>query len=623
MSQSQTSGYDVLVQLSEQELNAQIANAILPINISQWPVTGTLTFNHIEFDFGSDDDPVPPPTDDFVRLVFDLAAYLGGNLYTQTTQVAISAPLAVFPNGLLRQLRIYFNDPVYQTRPDIPWIAGYPTDLPDIVKDPLSDRLRNQIKFYDIGPPIVMSTGSDPLVPSDMNVKVIDDPDPSHIDCVTLMFNTGGSAGGDPAGITHYLGNGPVGAAITLSNTLVLQRLIRPQLAAQLNATFDPPCVLRSPVEIYTGNSFISYINLETMNVFVEGDHLRVVGTIGRSGTGWSVSGAFDVRLDILVNNGVLDIVPTVLSTSAHFSFKWWVWALAGLTAGALGLIIVAVVQFAINKAIASALAKFSALNSALGGGGIALPTIPLGPGGGSLTIQGVYLDDLLVSGPVTRTLGAGSGLVLLGGLHVSHTDSIVYIDGVLATGLLQWRPGSHYVTTRMRAHRGLFSVIASQPVFPATVHWSLAGIPIDGTGMLSIAQSGYPFGVVIDIYYQAEGGHCWIWTPVGSTLVDQPLTATLVDGVGHMTSSTILLSCDGVVVTDVIAHTLAATEVVKSLGHSSGDTMGNAGVSDLPFSSVIDRKVELATAFKAGLANKPVPNAPPKVDANKDTNKK
>ena len=474
MAQSQTSGYDILVQLSEQQLNDIAAALPLPPLPSN-PVVKQLTFNHLEMDAAFTNS-----TPNGVRLYFDFVAKVGIPTYSGTMDFIAVIDVRPDVNGK-RVLGIYWQPGVSQV-----------TVLNTPVNNLLTPIFQGALSNPNMPKPLVTlgtvdpAAGTDPLTPTDMHVKVIDDPDPSGIDCVTMMLNTGGSTGGDPAGVTHYLGNGPNGAVVTLSNQLVLERLLAPALGSALGATFNPPCVLASPVEIFSltstqygpfGHVLYSvsmHINLQSMSVVVDGNYFRVTGTVGGSGNGWSVTGNFDVRLYVQVNNGALELVQVVVvPLQAEFDFAWWVWVLLGLGAGPLGLLLTAFVENAINVVIDRLLARFADIGSQLSG--IALPSIPLGIPGGQLTIQNVQLDDLVLQGPVQLIPGAAAGLAICGDLNLSHTDTTTLKNGVLVTGwaVFSIHGGDHYVITRKFSHRGLFSAAVSQPVLPATFSWT------------------------------------------------------------------------------------------------------------------------------------------------------
>lgn len=644
MAQSQTSGYDVLVQLSEQELNDQLEANFAPIPFASaiLPISGTLEFRHLELDV--DPNFPAPPVNNGIQLIFD--ALVSGN--TNTVTVQVSAVLGIEAAGTQRTLGFY----TYDQSPIVPGNPNLMIPIVKVLSPPgfnfLAPIIRDTIKdkFYAFGAPINMPPSSDPLTPTDMHVKVIDDPNPSGIDCVTLMLNTEGTTGGNPAGVTTYLGQGqPNGAVVTLSNQLVVERLIRPRLQAAIpGSTFNPPCDLASPVPISiwtrekkTKRGRIIYsititIYLQTMSVFVDGDHLRVVGTFGGSGNGWSIDASFSASLFIEVQDGVLQVVQRDLELNPNFNFAPWVWVVSALTGGALSVVITAAAQSAINAALDAVAAGIVDFASKLPPYITTLPTIPLGPSGGQLTITDVLLDDLTIRGPVTRVPAGPVSLALLGDLHVSHTDSTTTVNGVLFSGLAHaWPTGSHVMTTRRFAHRGLFRAVLSQAVFPATYSWSLAGVPISGTGScvilvpdpthLQLSPTSTQFGLAhslqgITIHYQVSGSHCWIWTPAGTTLTALQLFVTLTDGAGHHWTASRALSCIGVSVTDFIAQplTLAPPKIGQLQTDPSGGALDTFTSVDLmiqnrgPIVAAIDRREELSAAFKRGLTVKPVP---------------
>jgi hypothetical protein len=608
MSQSQTSGYDILVQLSEQQLNALMLQYSVPLP----PGVTELTFLSLELDGAA-----ASFVSNGVRLSFQIAAF--GN--TGTVDFVAKFDVQIIDGK--RTLGIYT---VSSTAADSHVTPSFP-NAPAF--EPIFKGGFEQFLLTTPQPLVSLATvdpssgSTDPLTPTELHVKVIDDPAPLGIDCVTLMVNTGGSSGGNAAGVTQYLGNGPDGAVVTLSNQLLLERLIRLRLESAIpGSTFNPPCVLANQVEmlaasgVQTGvfgiviHALDMHIVLQSLSVGIEGDHLLAAGSLGGSGAGFSASGSFSIRLYIVLRNGALEVDQYIDTLDADVHFEWWVYLLTGLAAGPVQALLLWWVQSAMNRGIDGMLAFLAVVGDQLGVNSIAVPAIPLGVNGGQLTIQSVLLDDLTLQGPVTRTPAVAAGLAIQGDLHVSHTDSMTLVNGVPLTGILLLQPGLHIVTTRKFAYRGLFSAALSQPVFPATFVWSWGGTPISGTGMRVVSQEG-AHGIRDDVttYFQVEGAHCWIWTPVGTTLVGQHLSLTLIDGAGHHSTASRVLSCDGITVTDFITQPLIG-HVISDPGADPSHVVATATVEWLlqnpgVITPAIDRKRELSAAFQRGLTAK------------------
>ena len=85
-------------------------------------------------------------------------------------------------------------------------------------------------------------------------------------------------------------------------------------------------------------------IYLQSMSVEVEGDHLRVAGSVLGAGDGFSVDGTFSVLLFIEVSNGVLNVRQDQFNFTANVSFAWWVYGLVALTGGSLALLLTATI---------------------------------------------------------------------------------------------------------------------------------------------------------------------------------------------------------------------------------------------------------------------------------------
>jgi hypothetical protein len=110
-----------------------------------------------------------------------------------------------------------------------------------------------------------------------------------------------------------------------------------------------------------------------------------------------------------------------------------------------------------------------------------------------------------------------------------------------------------------------------------------------------------------VTTYFQVEGAHCWIWTPVGTTLVGQHLALTLIDGAGHHSTASRLLSCDGIIVTDFITQPLVS-HLIADPGADPGHGVATVEwllQNPVAITPAIDRKKELSAAFQRGLTAK------------------
>ncbi len=624
MSQSQTSGYDLIVQLSEQELNNQMQTAFVlapfSFNIGVITVNVQPSFNHLELDV----IPATQAIDNCVRLFvdFDVTSNAGIQL---TATAEIDAPITVVPlTATQRQLRIVFN-----SDPNMPLvtIVSSSMSVPGSVTNNIRDYLHNTVQYYDIGPSVDLLASSDPLAPTDVHVKVVDDPNPLGIDCISILLNTGGSTGGNPNGVTHYVGTVPTGAIVVLSNQLLLERLIRPALENQLSATFNPPCVLASPVLIYefresrriAGIKFTVDIEiyLQSMEVHVEDDHLRVTGSFGGSGSGWSASGGFSARLYFDLANGVISVRQETDSMHGDFDFKWWVWVLMGLTMGGLGVLITAIAQYAINRIIDKAMSSLGDLASQLGS--VSVPTIPLGPGGGQLTITNVLLDDLTLQGPVNRIPASAAALSLRGDLVRTHTQTQYVVNGATVSKMqfMSANAGLPYTITRKFTYRGVFSAVASQPLMPVSFEWSLAGVHLAGSGPQSVnILSG---SQVVQLHYQLQGANCWVWTDAGTEIANQMLVVIMTDGAGHASSAYVTLSRIG---GTTESGTTQGLQMASDIGVINVVFTSDDG-TDGTVISVTDRSQELRNALEKGLVKKETAKGVPKAAAKAVTSRK
>lgn len=641
MGNNLTSGYDILVQLSELELNNQ-----LDALASQFPTNATMlgspiTAGDLELDSLRLDADSPAVLHGVTLIVKFEHLKTSASTYTFHGQIKFTGELYVDASiAGQRTIQIKYDDAQHPPTVHATVIADANNALAQaaalaaqaLLPGQVKSYLINTLKVYSLGT-IPLGPASNPLAPTDVQVTVIDDTSQWDKDCVTFMINTGGSTGGNPAGITQYLSSVPTGAIIVVSNQLLLEKIIRPQLASSLGATFNPPCVLASSVHLATYNHsghiwFVHYsvsikVYLNSLNVYVDGDHLRAVGTIGGSGTGFNISGNFDVRFYLVVQNGQIVVQQHVDVLHAHITLDWWVYVISGLTAGSIGLIMTALLQYSLNATINAMLHTVSVLPFNIPS--VQLPSLPLGPAGGTLDITSVVLDDLIIGGTVRRPLGGPPSVSMSGVFAVSAIDHGAPPPqpvGSQQARLASAPPPSAMLagsvfTTQLtrRAFRGLFAAHLSQPVYPLSYTWSLLATGnISGQGHFTL-----PGG---NVYYNVDGPLCTIWTDMGVTMHEE-LRVFVGDGAGRFGGAIKSLSAVGIIQpfdpSAPLGPVLSPVGVVVPVvdpgpGSSSNPVIGSLqGVQATGpmldpgiVKSVglrIDRTSELAAAFAAGLS--------------------
>ena len=132
----------------------------------------------------------------------------------------------------------------------------------------------------------------------------------------------------------------------------------------------------------------------------------------------------------------------------------------------------------------------------------------------------------------------------------------------------------------------------------------SFFGAQLDEQGNLEIKSQGF----------EITGALCWIWTELGMDLPSVQLSVTMTDGAGHISTASTMLSCQGREVHDFTTGSFTVPGILVAVGGGVGGTTSLIPASAIGLiSPVIDRKQELAEAFKKGLA---VKSTPPKGSA-------
>jgi hypothetical protein len=428
MAQNRTANFDILVQISEPEINAQVAAAFaagmtfpssLSSPVSAFGITGILDIN-------------------FSTPVIDLdrpRPRIGVTIPFQNSQLQITAPAAVTLAPLGGTLLIV---DVVQMRTAsgtqqavIDFTAGAPTvtvvfdaataalltpiltgfgvsltvaqnQLAEIVRD----RLVNDIQRIALTPPIPVGDDSDPLTPSSIEVTTVNDTSAADRDALVFGLRTDPASGGNINAITQsFIPNGAP-AVIMLSNFWLLAHVVRPRLATALGANlsdFDTPLRLNNPIPAPGGQGG----TLRRLEAHVEGNRIRVEGRATASGTGWSAVSNFGFFIDLSLAGGEIVITSSTPEIDTDVSLEWWVWLLSlglgGLFGGIVGAIVGAIVP-AIVESVAEGMADqmlSDAITTEVG----AIPPIPLGPIGGGLEMSALELDDLELHGTILRSL--------------------------------------------------------------------------------------------------------------------------------------------------------------------------------------------------------------------------
>ena len=425
MSANNTEGFNILVQLSENELNEQAADAFaagdlfspeIITDFSFGGASGTLTLNLLTpiIDL---DRPTPS---------------IGISVPFQGSQLAITAPIPLTLSPLggtitivdrlqvindtgTQQAAIDFTDGLPQVIVALdapsealltPLLSAAGMTLDQVLNQmsaEVQQRLVNDIERFAITPPIpVDSASDDPMVVSSFEVGTVNDTSAADRDALVFGVRTGGSTEGNISQVSESFIPAGNEAMMMFGNPWLLSTIICPFLAESLGvdeSAFDDPCVLNRPVSMSDGT-------LTQLRAFIQGNRIRVEGRATASGTGWSAVSNFGFFVDLSLVGGAIIVEATEPEVDTDVDLAWWVWltslGLGAIFGGIIGVIVAAIVT-AIVEAIISGIAD-NLIGDRLSEGTSDIPPIPLGPIGESLSAASLLLDDLELHGSIMRS---------------------------------------------------------------------------------------------------------------------------------------------------------------------------------------------------------------------------
>ena len=468
MALDRTSGYDMLVQISESELNDQIETAFLAgglippsmtLPISSGGVTGTATVL-----FGT-------PVADLDRP----RPRLGLTLPFANSQLAVTAPVTltlaplggtivvvdaieVVVEGASQVVTLDFEHGAPDVtvtfdaataallQPALTAAGMTVAQVQNMVAGNVLTQLQTSIGRLDLTPPIPVVDDTDPTTIFDIDVTTINDTSAADRDCVVFGVRMASDSGGNISlATTNHI---PLGSQslVMMSNFWLLARVMRPRVAAALGlqvSDFDTPLRLNRNVAAPGGEG-----TLTRLEARIDGNRIRVDARAVASGTGWSAESNFSFFIDVALSGGAITVTATTPSVDTDVDLEWWVWLLSlglgGLFGGIAGVIVAAVV-LAIVESVAGGIVD-NLISDGIGGALGGVPAIPLGPIGEGLTLDSLILDDLELRCAITRSLSVP---VKSHGSHQSPTGFSVDLDtGTVSatersTSDLTWRPGS------------------------------------------------------------------------------------------------------------------------------------------------------------------------------------
>lgn len=448
MALDRTAGFDMLVQISETELNNQLATAfltggvfpsmmIVPVNTGGITGTASLNFATPTADLdrarGSMGLTVP-----FSNSQLQITAPLPATLAPLGGTITIVDSIAMITEGTNQLCTMDFANgaPAVTVTFDAasqallaPALALAGLNIvaaQTLMAGVVVTQLQTSIGRIDLTPPIPVADDSDPASIFDMSVTTINDATAADRDCLAFGVKMANDSGGNINAVTTSLIPAGSNSLVMMSNFWLLARVMRPKVAAAVGtsvASFDTPLRLNRNIPAPGGTG-----TLTALEARVVGNRIRVDGQATASGTGWSAVSDFTFFIDIALSGGAITITATTPSVDTDVDLAWWVWlaslGLGGLFGGITGIIIAAIV-LAVVEAVAEGVVN-GLVGGGIGGALSGVPSVPLGPIGGGLTLTAVVLDDLELRGSILRSVSVP---VKSAGSHASPAGFTVDLD--------------------------------------------------------------------------------------------------------------------------------------------------------------------------------------------------
>jgi len=425
MALDRTSGFDMLVQVSENELNNQLATAFLAGNV--FPSSMSLPFNmggvvgtvDLNFTTPVADLDQPPSnmglTIPFTNSQLEITSPGVVTLGELGGFITIVDNIEMITEGSFQIATMDFNSGAPNVMVEFdtnsqnaltPVLGGVGLTLvmaQYMMAQIVLQQLKAGIGRIDLTPPIPVVDDTDPTTIFDIDVTTINDTTAVDRDCITFGVRMANDSGGNINGVTSNFIPAGSQSLVIMSNFWLLARVMRPHVATSLGllvTDFDTPLRLNHSVPAPGGQGTLT--NLEAR---VIGNRIGVDGRATDSGTGWSAVSNFNFFIDITLAGGSLTVTATKPNVETDVDVEWWV-CLVSLGLGTLFGGIVGAIVAAIVLAIVEAIAEGIVNNLIAGGIGSSLggvPAIPLGPIGSGLTLSSVILDDLELRGSIIQ----------------------------------------------------------------------------------------------------------------------------------------------------------------------------------------------------------------------------
>jgi hypothetical protein len=454
-----TNGYDVVFEIGERALNAQLAEVpdlarSFRSRFGQPPITGRarVRLSEVRADFD-----VPSVIPNGLRLTFDLAGTALILIQPQAGLVSIEGTIGVTgrlavrdlpdpptlpagvtaregvldftrgPGGGADRVEVHFPPGAPATSASLQQLGVTPTPqilafLAQMLETAARDSIRETLPVFSVTPGgvLVSAAPSGPATPTQFDLAAIRDFGPAHRNGMGVLLRTcrGPDSSLDPDAFKSV--SVPAGAdvAIRVADEVVLGCFIRPALAATIpglaptDFSTTEPCRLAGPKAIALPGQpeFV----LDDLEAVVSGGEIVVTGAFHKNTWMYAAKGTFEIDVDLQLSKppfsppfilAVTDVKPVQLTVT--ITAIGWITAAVVLTLllpGILGLnvlVVLAIVNAFAMPAVQGGLAD--TITTALRQ---MTPTgIPAGPAAGGVELTSVEVDDLTLGGKVTIAL--------------------------------------------------------------------------------------------------------------------------------------------------------------------------------------------------------------------------
>lgn len=432
MSQNLTAGFDIVLQLSEAEVNRQIAilfalGAIggqinAPISVGGVSGTFSLIFNTPTLDLDSNLQAGVRINLPFVNSQLQVTAPAQATISPLSGTILIEDSAEMQTVGGTQQAIVNFANGIASVTftfsaasqtlltPLLAPLGITVVQLQNTAASAVQTVFTNQVLNFPLSAQI-------PVSPTNTNcaaitiggningfvVDTINDLTAADRDALIFGIRCSATTGGNINLITASSIPPGGNAIMMLNNVWLLFCLMRPAIANALN---QPASVFDSPLEL---NRSIDRegVTIHTMRGVVTGNRISITGDVSKDGTGWKASGTFQFSVLLSLQGGSITATTTEPFVSVEIDLDWWLYLVGfvagGIVYGPIGAVVGAIVV-AVADAVADGIADLVITDIGVGSVLPTIPTIPLGPIGAGVNFTSLELDDLVLGGQLLYT---------------------------------------------------------------------------------------------------------------------------------------------------------------------------------------------------------------------------